>query len=61
MLFGIKESGQLGGAGELDISYKIFLNTEIKPIQKKMESSYDILLSYNGENSIKFNTYDLLV
>jgi hypothetical protein len=61
MLFGIKTTGQLGGSTELETAYKIFLNTEIKPIQKKMESTYKILLSYNGENSINFNNYDLLV
>ena len=61
MLFGIKTSGQLGGSNELDVAYRIFLNTEIKPIQKKLEKYFNILLSINNEPSIKFNNYELLV
>ena len=61
MLFGIKTSGQLGGSNELETAYRIFLNTEIKPIQKKLEKSFNILLSINNEPSIKFNNYELLV
>lgn len=48
MLFGIKESGQLGGNQELDKSFAIFQKTVISPKQKLFEHHLSNLAAING-------------
>lgn len=48
MLFGIKESGQLGGATELRIAYDIFKNTYVKNKQQQFEAVLNQFAEHKG-------------
>jgi hypothetical protein len=46
MLFGIKESGQLGGRNELQTSWELLYNTYVRPNQIELEKTINYLLKF---------------
>jgi len=52
MLFGIKESGQLGGRSELVESYELFKSVYVKDRANEQIRSYNYLLSFNGFGNV---------
>jgi hypothetical protein len=52
MLFGIKESGQLGGRSELVESYELFKAVYVKDRANEQLRSYNYLLGFNGFGNV---------
>lgn len=48
MLFGIKESGQLGGRNELQTAWELLYNTYVRPKQIEIEKTFNYLLKFYG-------------
>jgi hypothetical protein len=46
MLFGIKETGQLGGRNELQTSWELLYNTYVRPNQIELEKTINYLLKF---------------
>jgi len=52
MLFGIKESGQLGGRSEIIEAYELFKNVYINDRQQKIEKIFNYILSFAGLGNV---------
>lgn len=48
MIFGIKESGQLGGRNELQTAWELFYNTYVRPKQIELEKTINYLAELMG-------------
>lgn len=48
MLMGVKTEGQLGGRGEIEVSYEVFKNTYVKRKQKRIEKIFNKILELKG-------------